>query len=103
MADEPDATPSREYAYTGSARIVSTYAVHDDDRFVCICGWEGSLAELETEVFEQVADGSCPKCDRMLVIREFPTLAYMRRWAARGNAEAARDLARAEQAREARR
>lgn len=98
MADQPSAAPSREYAYTGSARIVSAYAVHDDDRFVCPCGWQGSLTELDTEIFDELADGSCPKCDRMLLIREFPTLAQMRRWAARGNAEAARDLAGAEQA-----
>lgn len=88
----------REFTYSGSARIVSWYAVHDADRFACSCGWHGSLTELETGIFSDLADGSCPQCDQMLLIRAFPTEVDMRRWAARGDERAIADLASIRQA-----
>ncbi len=96
---DPGAVPPREFVYSGSVRIASYYANRDDDRFRCSCGWSGSLTELDTEAFAELADGSCPRCEQMLLIRSFPTMADMREWAARGNAEAASDLARVQAAR----
>lgn len=70
------------------------YEVRDTDRFLCTCGWGGTVDELTIEGFRELVDGSCPQCDRMLMIRSFPTIDEMRRAASRGDRRAAEELAR---------
>ena len=62
----------REFIYSGSARTFAWYEVDDTDRFLCACGWSGTVGKLIIEEFRELVDGSCPQCDRMLMIRSFP-------------------------------
>lgn len=84
----------REITYSGSARVFTWHEVHDTDRFLCACGWSGTMGELVIEGIRELVDGPCPQCDRMLMIRSFPTIDEMREAAARGDWSTAEDVAR---------
>jgi predicted RNA-binding Zn-ribbon protein involved in translation (DUF1610 family) len=60
------------------------------------CGWTGPSSEMANEPFRDLMDFSCPRCDTMLLIVNWPTLEDTRAAAAAGNAEAQRELARRE-------
>jgi hypothetical protein len=56
-----------------------------------VCGWTGS-AEENMDVHDDLFDVCCPKCDRMILIVRFPTVAETRAAAATGNQRAAASL-----------
>lgn len=58
------------------------------------CGWSGIAAEMSMELYEELADYSCPDCDRMLLVVGHPTLEEIVRAAGRGVEEAIEHLAR---------
>ncbi len=60
--------------------------------YTCECGWSGPSKELDTEFFDELAQYSCPKCDRHLVVVGYPTGDDVREAAERGNEEAKRML-----------
>ena len=33
------------------------------DRLSCICGWEGTSANMQMELHEEVTDYACPACE----------------------------------------
>jgi hypothetical protein len=68
----------RTFKHTGSAQQFAWYALHEDDRFVCRCGWSGTFIETARDTHRELVDGSCPRCDTMLVIRSFPTSTAIR-------------------------
>jgi hypothetical protein len=83
----------REFDYGRSARIFPWYGLAEHDRFACNCGWIGVFREMSNEWFEELIDGSCPRCGTMLAIRTLPTIDEAREAAALGNPEAAKELA----------
>lgn len=78
--------------YRGSARIFAWYGVGEDDTFTCRCGWTGTFMAMSREMYEALVDGSCPQCDTMLVIRQYPSESETRSAAAAGNPEAIAEL-----------
>ncbi len=82
----------RTYGYTGAARIVAWDAVRDSDTFECSCGWRGTFDECATELFSELMDASCPRCDTMLVVRSFATHDETRQAAADGDPGAIAEL-----------
>lgn len=78
--------PVRSYA--GRAHVTAWFDITDADRFECRCGWIGTFKEMDNDFFRELIDGSCPKCDRMLVVRAYPTAEEVRVAAAAGHVEA---------------
>jgi hypothetical protein len=37
-------------------------------RLSCECGWEGMATEAYGELYEEVLDFECPKCDKSLLV-----------------------------------
>lgn len=60
--------------------------------YTCECGWSGPQADLDIEPFDELAQYSCPKCDRHLVLVSYPTGDDIKEAAARGNEEAVKML-----------
>lgn len=73
--------------------IFRWHSLPDEDRFQCECGWIGTFMDLSRESFEELVDGSCPSCDRMLAIRSLPTLPEIRQAANGGDPDALEQLA----------
>ena len=67
------------------------------DRLHCVCGWEGSSANMAMELHEEVTDYACPACENTLLIVAHPDLAQVQH-AAAGNVEAQQQLALVEEA-----
>lgn len=74
-----------------SARILSFYDYDRERSISCPCGWSGICSENE-DYFREVLDVRCAKCDRMLLIVEYPTHAQTRAAAAEGHRQAIKDL-----------
>lgn len=75
------------------SEVMEWYAADRDTRtFSCTCGWKGHLSDMGQELFSELVEHDCPECFASLVIREFPTLADVRRAAKRGDPEAIRRL-----------
>ena len=74
------------------ATILSYYAFDDSAAIMCPgCGWSGPGAEASIEQHEELLDVSCPRCDRMLLIVNYPTPAETREAAALGHPQALED------------
>jgi len=59
------------------------------ETFTCpVCGWFGGFGQLEQEQYRDLFDGSCPECEKMLIVVSFPTAEEIRKAAADGNEEA---------------
>lgn len=56
------------------------------------CGWKGKVGHNMTEIYEQLLDITCPKCDEMLAIINFPTYQETENAAKKGNKEALKNL-----------
>jgi hypothetical protein len=63
----------RRFRVGPKARIFSWYDLVEADVFECSCGWHGTFDAMARETFRELVDGSCPSCERMLVVRGFPT------------------------------
>ena len=74
------------------------YRYYDDEwrsgRFTCPeCAWTGTRREMSgPNMFSDLADYECPRCEKMLLIVGYPTRAETREAAANGNPEALRNL-----------
>ena len=68
------------------------------DRPHCVCGWEGSSANMAMELHEEVTDYACPACENTLLIVAHPDLAQVQHAATAGNVEAQQQLALVEEA-----
>ena len=53
---------------------------------------DGVFREMSNRIFDELIDGSCPRCDTMLAIRSLPTLDEIRAAAAIGIPEAVAEL-----------
>jgi hypothetical protein len=78
---------------TEKAKLYSYFDGYRDEIFECpVCAWSGGFEQLSRETYRDLFDGSCPQCDKMLIIVFFPTLAEIRNAATRGNEEAQKML-----------
>ena len=68
------------------------------DRLSCICGWEGTSANMQMELHEEVTDYACPACENTLLIVSHPDMQQVQQAAAAGNVEAQQQLALVEEA-----
>lgn len=68
------------------------------DRLSCICGWEGTSANMQMELHEEVTDYTCPACENTLLIVTHPDMQQVQQAAASGNVEAQQQLALVEEA-----
>ena len=68
------------------------------DRLSCICGWEGTSANMQMELHEEVTDYACPACENTLLIVSHPDMQQVQQAAASGNLEAQQQLALVEEA-----
>lgn len=68
------------------------------DRLSCICGWEGTSANMQMELHEEVTDYACPACENTLLIVSHPDMEQVQQAAAAGNVEAQQQLALVEEA-----
>jgi hypothetical protein len=89
------ATATREAEEAMPARILTYY---DDDwrsqHADCPdCDWSGTAAEMDSEIYRELTEFSCPTCDRILLIVAHPTRGEIERAAARGVKEALQHLA----------
>lgn len=77
-------------------RDVSMISYYDLDRqapATCErCGWAGTNAELDQEMFRELMELNCPKCDGRFFLVMFPTLEDIKKAAGAGNAEAISQL-----------
>lgn len=56
-----------------SAKIIEYKDFNKNKLIVCPkCNWKGT-AEGNIEIYEQLFDVSCPKCDKMLLIVKYPS------------------------------
>lgn len=85
-------TGVREYPYEGRARRFRWYELADDDIFVCRCGWRGTFSDCATEMFRDLVEATCQRCDTMLAIRAHPTTSQTRQAVAAGDTRAASEL-----------
>jgi hypothetical protein len=66
---------------------------YSDETFKCpVCAWSGGFEQLSRETYRDLFDGSCPQCDKMLIIVSFPTLVEIRNAAVDGNEKAIKML-----------
>lgn len=76
-----------------AARIYGYFDDYKSETFACPdCGWSGGYKELALEMHRDLTDGSCPHCDKMLIIVSYPTSEEIREAAAAGNEDAVRSL-----------
>ena len=68
------------------------------DRLHCVCGWEGTSANMQMELHEEVTDYACPACECTLLIVSHPGIDQVRQAAAEGNLEARQQLSIIEEA-----
>ena len=68
------------------------------DRLCCACGWEGTSANMQMELHEEVTDYACPACENTLLIVSHPDMQQVQQAAASGNVEAQQQLALVEEA-----
>ena len=68
------------------------------DRLSCICGWEGTSANMQMELHEEVTDYACPACENTLLIVSHPDMQQVQQAAAAGNIEAQQQLDLVEEA-----
>ena len=68
------------------------------DRLSCICGWEGTSANMQMELHEEVTDYACPACENTLLIVSHPDMEQVQQAAAAGNIEAQQQLDLVEEA-----
>ena len=68
------------------------------DRLSCICGWEGTSANMQMELHEEVTDYACPACENTLLIVSHPDMQQVQQATASGNVEAQQQLALVEEA-----
>jgi predicted RNA-binding Zn-ribbon protein involved in translation (DUF1610 family) len=80
------------------AEICNYYGEWRGKTFNCPnCDWLGSIGDMHMEAHAELADYSCPRCDKIVVIVSYPTIEETRTAAAAGNAEAAAELRRFDQ------
>ena len=71
------------------AEVIGFYAPDRATRvFDCRCGWSGTIEQMSREIHREVVDHSCPTCDTMLVIQEYPSTSETREAAAKGDEQA---------------
>jgi predicted RNA-binding Zn-ribbon protein involved in translation (DUF1610 family) len=72
------------------ATILEYYNEYRKDRTTSCpdCGWTGVAGDLAMEMYDELFDLSCPKCDKMLLIVAYPTGPQTKAAAEAGNAEA---------------
>ena len=68
------------------------------DRLSCVCGWEGTSANMQMELHEEVTDYACPACENTLLIVSHPDMEQVQQAAAAGNIEAQQQLDLVEEA-----
>jgi hypothetical protein len=60
------------------------------------CGWSGRAGDLSKELYQELFDISCPRCDTKLAIVPYPTHEETRTAAAEGNPRAQENMAQVE-------
>ena len=76
-----------------SPLMLNYYDYEDEDQLVCPrCGWDGPVGGGNTELFEDLLQVSCPRCEKHLLLASFPTEEETEQMANRGNRKALRDL-----------
>lgn len=71
------------------SKIYSYFENYRSETFRCQrCQWSGGFEKLDREYYRDLFDGSCPRCNQMLIIVEYPTANEIRTAASQGNAEA---------------
>lgn len=69
------------------------YDFKDEDRLICPrCGWAGPVKDGDTELFEELLQVSCPRCDKHLLLASYPTQDETEQMASRGNRKALENL-----------
>lgn len=63
-----------------------------DRAYSCPCGWTGAHGALDTVLFRELMELSCPDCEKHVLLVSFPTGDDIVRAAAEGNAEALKML-----------
>lgn len=110
VRDEASAARIRERTYRHStqakyatgepALLLDYYEYHPHERLRCPnCGWTGQAQAANREDHAELFDVSCPRCDKVLLVVGYPTLAQTREAAAAGNPEAIAELAEIERLR----
>jgi hypothetical protein len=76
-----------------SAKILNYYAFDDGAEITCPeCGWSGAAREASVEYYKELFDVSCPRCDRMILIVNYPTPAETKEAAELGNPRAQEEM-----------
>jgi hypothetical protein len=92
-------TTAMHYSSGPHARVLTDYWTQFDEAapLACAaCGWEGATKDGSMELFDELFDVSCPKCDQMLLVVSYPTLEQTRAAAAAGNPAAEEERRRME-------
>lgn len=82
-----------------AARVLTDYWEQYDEEvpLPCpSCGWSGRTGDADISLHDELFDVCCPRCERMLLIVNYPTLEQTRAAAQNGNEAARRDLVRLE-------
>jgi hypothetical protein len=83
---------------TSRARLYRYFDGYRSETFHCpSCSWAGGFEQLEQEQYRDLFDGSCPQCEKMLMIVSYPTAEEIRKAAADGNEKAQQMLPAAKQ------
>ena len=63
-----------------------------DKEYSCKCGWKGIVNRGKLDIYDALGDFTCPDCEKMLLIVQWPTPAETATAAADGNEEAQKQL-----------
>jgi predicted RNA-binding Zn-ribbon protein involved in translation (DUF1610 family) len=79
--------PTESVRYEKEGRMADIFDYYSDDwrskTFTCPgCGWQGAADGMDMEPHAELADYSCPECDHMILIVNFPTIEETRKAAA---------------------
>ncbi len=84
---------AEHYSAGPAAKILRYYQYDPAKEISCTaCGWNGAASQGSQQMFDELFDVRCPRCDTMLLIVGYPTFAEIEEAAKRGNDEARREL-----------
>ncbi len=75
LADELQMIGAKEFMSESPAKIVEYAEQKETDELVCpVCGWKGRQDEGSKEYYDVLMDISCPNCDKMLLVINYPSV-----------------------------
>jgi len=84
---------AEHYSDGPHAKVLRYYQYEPANEIICAaCGWKGTGGQAAQNMFDELFDLCCPRCETMLLVVGYPTYAEVEEVAKRGNEEAQREF-----------